>query len=174
MAFVLWRTVSEPCRRSFCPLLSPLRTSGGRCMAEGPSGGRGPPNSRRYFQLLDLHGSHPTSVSSVLSSLSSQELISQMLQVNVEARCTAGQILSHPWVSVSTHVPREPMSLCPPRLGCGADRVLGPRPVVDRASFSVMSKQHAACSLAGHSWLQAPSVSGRAHHNLCRPWRPRL
>uniref|UniRef100_A0A8C3WQG3 Serine/threonine-protein kinase DCLK2 n=1 Tax=Catagonus wagneri TaxID=51154 RepID=A0A8C3WQG3_9CETA len=28
-----------------------------------------------------------------------QELISQMLQVNVEARCTAGQILSHPWVS---------------------------------------------------------------------------
>lgn len=29
-----------------------------------------------------------------------------MLQVNVEARCTAGQILSHPWVSVSTHVPR--------------------------------------------------------------------
>lgn len=26
-------------------------------MAEGPSGGRGPPNSRRYFQLLDLHGS---------------------------------------------------------------------------------------------------------------------
>ncbi|XP_023385933.1 serine/threonine-protein kinase DCLK2 [Pteropus vampyrus] len=31
--------------------------------------------------------------------VSFQELISQMLQVNVEARCTAGQILSHPWVS---------------------------------------------------------------------------
>uniref|UniRef100_A0A5F4W9D5 non-specific serine/threonine protein kinase n=1 Tax=Callithrix jacchus TaxID=9483 RepID=A0A5F4W9D5_CALJA len=30
---------------------------------------------------------------------SAKELISQMLQVNVEARCTAGQILSHPWVS---------------------------------------------------------------------------
>ncbi|XP_054418657.1 serine/threonine-protein kinase DCLK2 isoform X5 [Pteronotus mesoamericanus] len=28
-----------------------------------------------------------------------KELISQMLQVNVEARCTAGEILSHPWVS---------------------------------------------------------------------------
>ncbi|KAL1777561.1 serine serine/threonine-protein kinase DCLK2 isoform X3 [Sigmodon hispidus] len=30
---------------------------------------------------------------------SAKELISQMLQVNVEARCTAGEILSHPWVS---------------------------------------------------------------------------
>ncbi|KFO29653.1 Serine/threonine-protein kinase DCLK2 [Fukomys damarensis] len=30
---------------------------------------------------------------------SAKELISQMLQVNVEARCTAGQVLSHPWVS---------------------------------------------------------------------------
>ncbi|XP_049625992.1 serine/threonine-protein kinase DCLK2 isoform X2 [Suncus etruscus] len=30
---------------------------------------------------------------------SAKELISQMLQVNAEARCTAGQILSHPWVS---------------------------------------------------------------------------
>ncbi|XP_076995962.1 serine/threonine-protein kinase DCLK2 isoform X2 [Tamandua tetradactyla] len=30
---------------------------------------------------------------------SAKELISQMLQVNVEARCTARQILSHPWVS---------------------------------------------------------------------------
>ncbi|XP_066137152.1 serine/threonine-protein kinase DCLK2 isoform X2 [Saccopteryx bilineata] len=30
---------------------------------------------------------------------SAKELISQMLQVNVDARCTAGQILSHPWVS---------------------------------------------------------------------------
>ncbi|XP_078004589.1 serine/threonine-protein kinase DCLK2 isoform X2 [Phascolarctos cinereus] len=30
---------------------------------------------------------------------SAKELITQMLQVNVEARCTAGQILSHPWVS---------------------------------------------------------------------------
>ncbi|XP_072477327.1 serine/threonine-protein kinase DCLK2 isoform X1 [Notamacropus eugenii] len=30
---------------------------------------------------------------------SAKELISQMLQVNVEARCTAGQILSHPWVA---------------------------------------------------------------------------
>lgn len=28
-----------------------------------------------------------------------------MLQVNVEARCTAGQILNHPWVSVSTTFP---------------------------------------------------------------------
>uniref|UniRef100_A0A8C5YSA1 non-specific serine/threonine protein kinase n=1 Tax=Marmota marmota marmota TaxID=9994 RepID=A0A8C5YSA1_MARMA len=33
---------------------------------------------------------------------SAKELISQMLQVNVEARCTAGQILSHPWVSDDT------------------------------------------------------------------------
>ncbi|XP_037686717.1 serine/threonine-protein kinase DCLK2 isoform X4 [Choloepus didactylus] len=30
---------------------------------------------------------------------SAKELITQMLQVNVEARCTARQILSHPWVS---------------------------------------------------------------------------
>ncbi|KAM4834393.1 serine/threonine-protein kinase DCLK2 [Thomomys bottae] len=33
---------------------------------------------------------------------SAKELISQMLQVDVEARCTAGQILSHPWVSDDT------------------------------------------------------------------------
>ncbi|XP_036914322.1 serine/threonine-protein kinase DCLK2 isoform X5 [Sturnira hondurensis] len=33
---------------------------------------------------------------------SAKELISQMLQVNVEARCTAGEILSHPWVSDDT------------------------------------------------------------------------
>lgn len=30
-----------------------------------------------------------------------QELISLMLQVNVEERYTAAQILNHPWVSVS-------------------------------------------------------------------------
>ncbi|OWK14574.1 hypothetical protein Celaphus_00000549, partial [Cervus elaphus hippelaphus] len=76
---------------------------------------------------------------------SAKELISQMLQVNVEARCTAGQILSHPWVSVSTHVPGGPTSLCPvgrsgpPRLGCGADRGLGPRSVAPWASFSVVT-----------------------------------
>lgn len=42
--------------------------------------------------------------SSMVFFISFQELISQMLQVNVEARCTAGEILSHPWVSVSTHI----------------------------------------------------------------------
>lgn len=88
---------------------------------------------------------HPAFVPIVVSFLSSQELISQMLQVNVEARCTAGQILSHPWVSVSTHVPGGPTSLCPvgrsgpPRLGCGADRGLGPRSAAPWASFSVIT-----------------------------------
>lgn len=78
-----------------------------------------------------------------------QELISQMLQVNVEARCTAGQILSHPWVSVSTHVPGTDASVsrgpqrapspglrCRPRSGptfCGA--------------LGVLFHGHAACPL---------------------------
>ena len=53
----------------------------------------------------------PHLASSILFFISFQELISQMLQVNVEARCTAGEILSHPWVSVSTHVLGEGTSV---------------------------------------------------------------
>ena len=70
-----------------------------------------------------------------------------MLQVNVEARCTAGQILSHPWVSVSTYVSGTDASVshgpqrapspglrCRPRSGptfCGA--------------LGVLFRGHAAC-----------------------------
>ncbi|KAF6093237.1 doublecortin like kinase 2 [Phyllostomus discolor] len=46
-----------------------------------------------------LHSCRNHPLLSPLWSSSFQELISQMLQVNVEARCTAGEILSHPWVS---------------------------------------------------------------------------
>lgn len=108
---------------------------------------------------------HPAFVPTGVSCLSSQELISQMLQVNVEARCTAGQILSHPWVSVSTHVPGGPTSLCPagrsgpPRLGCGADRGLGPRSVAPWASFSVVTLP----ALWRMRQAPGPSVRDRAH-----------
>lgn len=68
-----------------------------------------------------------------------QELISQMLQVNVEARCTAGEILSHPWVSVSTHVLREGTSVSSVTIGVHAEPCLQvPRQM--NGLFSLMSK----------------------------------
>lgn len=33
-----------------------------------------------------------------------QELISRMLQVNIESRYTAEKVLTHPWVAVSTDI----------------------------------------------------------------------
>lgn len=64
----------------------------------------------------------PPVACSITFFISFQELISQMLQVNVEARCTAGQILSHPWVSVSTPRPRGTTI----SVSCGQQRASSP------------------------------------------------
>jgi len=80
---------------------------------------------------------------------SAKELISQMLQVNVEARCTAGEILSHPWVSVSTHVRREGTLVSSvtisvlPRRGFCAHRALHPRSVA--GGLAVFSHEQVVC-----------------------------
>lgn len=96
---------------------------------------------------LRVYAGIPHLVSSVLFFF--QELISQMLQVNVEARCTAGEILSHPWVSVSTHILREgtsvrwvALSMLPHRGFC-ACRALHPSPMAD--GLAVFSHEPVAC-----------------------------
>lgn len=80
-----------------------------------------------------------------------------MLQVNVEARCTAGEILSHPWVSVSTHIPRERVSLCcvvssmlPCYVFC-TDAVVHSNSMAGRLSL-LMTKYH------GRRWLIPESL----------------
>lgn len=82
-----------------------------------------------------------------------------MLQVDVEARCTAGEILSHPWVSVSTHIPGnermcEASSIAPCYVVC-TDTVVHSNSMAGKMSI-LMIKYH------GRRWLipECPTCLG--------------